>query len=478
MSKSLLLLLAALLSGFRLGRGHGSRFDGSGSSWRGRGGGGWRGDHHHHPHLGDDDPYRILQVPRGSSAEEIRRAYRSRCLSDHPDKTLHLSPAERRRREDRFKRVQRAYAAIGDPDQRRLHDALHAPRASSPFSSSQAGAGASPSPFEEDDMLRFYFPFAAAAFGPSPFGWAPGGGRFGSFRDGPYYPRHPSHGSRRGRPVTRRKRTGLFGRPAPPSVFVQRVAVPLEELYRGGVVRKVRLDDAAGTWWGRIAAAFRGGVVPWITYQAVLYSLPLAHFSAVAALGCGLYVFYQLLPAVESTSDEEEEDNLRAYGSTSGACRTGKLYSLKIEPGYKGGTKFTYAEENANAHVVFVLEESPHGLYRRVGNDLHAAVAVTAEQAREGCVVPLPSLDPTQPDISVRIPAGLVRQPREATHGENAVASSNTMIVLEGQGWPIRQRTAAGGSSRRTQPSRKKGDLVVHVFVDPVSRPKRSRRHR
>jgi DnaJ-class molecular chaperone len=505
----ILLLLATLLSGLDLAMGHGSRFDGcdsgAGSSWRGgRGGGGWRGGNDNHDADDDDDdgggdhdPYRILQVPRGCSTEEIRQAYRARCLTDHPDKTLHLSPEERRSRENRFKRVQRAYETIGDPDKRRQYDLLYRRTASENqfFRSSFSGpASSSLSPSDVgDDSFRYYFPFASNAFfwGSSPFGRAVPGG-FGSFYNGDYYFRqqpHEFHHRRGRRPMARRRKPmGLFGRPAPPAVFVQHVPVPLEELYRGGTVRNVRLD--ATTWWRRVAAAVRGGAAPWITYHALLYSLPLVHFSQIWALGCALYVFHQLLPTVESTNDKEqkEEKEHRTFSSIVGTNRKSKLYSLKIEPGYKGGTKFMYTEENFNAQVVFVLEESPHRLYQRVGNDLHATVALTAEQAREGCVISLPSLDPAEPDISVRIPPGLAPRQRRVARptdrrGEGG-ASSNTLIVLEGHGWPIRRQkasTGSGGSSRRQShqscptSSRKKGDLIVHVCVDSSSHPHKNR---
>lgn len=63
------------------------------------------------------DWYGVLQLAQGdgSSEEQIRVAYRRRCLETHPDK-------QKDRSDEAFKRVQRAFEILGDPETRLAYD--------------------------------------------------------------------------------------------------------------------------------------------------------------------------------------------------------------------------------------------------------------------------------------------------------------------------------------------------------------------
>ena len=58
------------------------------------------------------DPYQVLGVAPGASAEEIRRAYRELAARYHPDKVEHLGEEFKRLAEQRFKEIQAAYQAL------------------------------------------------------------------------------------------------------------------------------------------------------------------------------------------------------------------------------------------------------------------------------------------------------------------------------------------------------------------------------
>jgi DnaJ-class molecular chaperone len=57
--------------------------------------------------------YRILGVPKDSSANDIKKAYRKLALKHHPDKGG---------KEEDFKEISEAYDTLSDPDKRQLYD--------------------------------------------------------------------------------------------------------------------------------------------------------------------------------------------------------------------------------------------------------------------------------------------------------------------------------------------------------------------
>ncbi len=63
------------------------------------------------------DLYATLGVPRGASADEIRKAYRALAKKHHPD----LNPGNKAA-EDRFKTASAAYDILGDADKRARYD--------------------------------------------------------------------------------------------------------------------------------------------------------------------------------------------------------------------------------------------------------------------------------------------------------------------------------------------------------------------
>ncbi len=59
-----------------------------------------------------NDPYRVLGIEKGASAEDIKRAYRKLASKYHPDKVHHLGPEFAEIAEKRFREIQNSYEEL------------------------------------------------------------------------------------------------------------------------------------------------------------------------------------------------------------------------------------------------------------------------------------------------------------------------------------------------------------------------------
>lgn len=126
-----------------------------------------------------------------------------------------------------------------------------------------------------------------------------------------------------------------------------------------------------------------------------------------------------------------------------------KVLEIQIHPGWKSGTKIRFPKAgNETSYgdaqdIVFVVEEKPHPVFRRDGNDLIAKVDIPLVEALTGAPgngkKPVDLLDGRR--LQVPVPSGIV-QP-------------NQRSVVSGQGMPIRK----DGQVQR------KGDLIVEWNV-------------
>lgn len=76
-----------------------------------------------------------------------------------------------------------------------------------------------------------------------------------------------------------------------------------------------------------------------------------------------------------------------------------EILTIEVRPGWKKGTKITFPEkgnEQPNiipADLVFVIDEKPHGVFTREGNDLVTTQKITLVEALTGYTVNLTTLD-------------------------------------------------------------------------------------
>lgn len=64
------------------------------------------------------DYYEILGVPRNASSDDIKKAYRSKAKTCHPD----LNPDNKKESEEKFKELSEAYEVLMDTQKRQLYD--------------------------------------------------------------------------------------------------------------------------------------------------------------------------------------------------------------------------------------------------------------------------------------------------------------------------------------------------------------------
>ena len=84
------------------------------------------------------DLYKLLEVPRGASRDDIRKAHRRLVRKYHPD----ANPQDPRA-EERFKEIQQAYEVLSDDKKRREYDkTLHASSMKASGRPDARGAGA------------------------------------------------------------------------------------------------------------------------------------------------------------------------------------------------------------------------------------------------------------------------------------------------------------------------------------------------
>lgn len=59
-----------------------------------------------------ESPYKILEIDRSASNDEVKAAYRNMAKKYHPDKVAHLGESHKKLAEQKFKEVQKAYEKI------------------------------------------------------------------------------------------------------------------------------------------------------------------------------------------------------------------------------------------------------------------------------------------------------------------------------------------------------------------------------
>ncbi|BBH03897.1 DNAJ heat shock family protein [Prunus dulcis] len=291
------------------------------------------------------DYYNILKVNRHATDDDLKKAYKRLAMIWHPDK----NPAGKRpEAEAKFKQISEAYDVLSDPAKRQIYDlygeeALKSGQFPPPSSSSSSRSGAGPHYYTSHVHHHQRHPNASTfRFNPRDaediyaeiFGSDGGGGGVGSgggrgYRDG-FFRTSNGGGPEFAGPSGSGPGPGL-GRKA--NAVENLLPCSLEELYKG-VKKKMKISRNI--------------------------------YDAVGA----------------------------------GKVRTvEEILTIEIRPGWKKGTKITFPEKGNQepnvipADLIFVVDEKPHALYKRDGNDLVVNQEITLLEALTGKTLDLTTLD-------------------------------------------------------------------------------------
>jgi len=114
-----------------------------------------------------------------------------------------------------------------------------------------------------------------------------------------------------------------------------------------------------------------------------------------------------------------------------------EILPIEIKPGWKKGTKLTFPKKGHEepgiipADIIFVVEEKPHPVYKRDGNDLFVSKEITLLEALTGKTLDLITLD----GRTLMIPLADIINPDHE-------------IVVPNEGMPISKEAGKKGNLR------------------------------
>ncbi|GMH22993.1 hypothetical protein Nepgr_024836 [Nepenthes gracilis] len=318
------------------------------------------------------DYYKVLQVDRNAKDDDLKKAYRKLAMKWHPDK----NPNNKKEAEAKFKQISEAYDVLSDPQKRAVYD--------------QYG----------EDGLKGQVPPPGAGGFP---GSSDGGGVFTSFR---FNPRSADDifseffGS-----------SSPFGAMGMGDMGGSRAGGP-----SGPFARSMFGDD--------IFAQFRGGGGGG-EGSAVRKAAAIER-----TLHCSLDDLYKGTTKKMKIS--------RDVSDASGRTTTvEEILTIEIKPGWKKGTKITFPEKGNEqrgvipSDLIFIIDEKPHSVFKREGNDLSVTHKISLVEALTGYTAQITTLDGRNLTIPI-----------------NSIISPTYEEVVKGEGMPIPKEPSKRGNLR------------------------------
>ncbi|RPJ40226.1 MAG: molecular chaperone DnaJ [Candidatus Latescibacterota bacterium] len=310
------------------------------------------------------DYYEVLEIERGATADEIKKAYRKLALRFHPDRNQGDKEAE-----ERFKEATEAYEILRDPDKRARYDQLGHAGLEGAFGAHGFGGGATP--FDLSDALRaFMRDFGGGSFGDLfGFGEERGGGR---------------RGPARGRDVQ------------------IRLPLTLEEV-AAGVEKKLKLRLAV-----RCGACQGSGAAPGTKPKACPGCGGTGEVRHVQRSFLGQFVNVAPCAACAGEGMVIEAPCSACRGE--GRVEKQETVSVRIPAGVASGNYIPLRGKGSVGRrggppgdLIVLIDEEPNETFERHGDDIVCDLVLTFDQAVLGGSVEVPSLDGK---VKMNVPGG------------------------------------------------------------------------
>lgn len=354
--------------------------------------------------------YDLLGVSPEASENELKKGYRKMALKYHPDKNKDNKSAS-----EKFKEVSEAYEVLSDKEKREIYDTYgleYVRRGGQPDMNGAAGGAGYGG-----------FPGAGGAF---PGGFPAGGGRTFTFTSG-----GPGGGAGGFKGFSASDPNDIFSR-----VFGGGMGGGMggmhfddEDIQKGGM---------PGGLGGRFGGMGGAGGFP----QYGRRNTPSARSSAAPE---SELISKQLPVSLEDMfngATKKLRIRRRLMDASGQSAQTEKVLEVNVKPGWKAGTKVKFSGEGDEQpdgraqSIQFVIEEKPHDVFRRDGDNLHMDLQITLKEALTGWQKQVTTIDGKKINVS-----------------HSGPTQSGWKSKYPGQGMPI--------SKRPTE----RGDLIISVVV-------------
>ncbi|XP_043700517.1 dnaJ homolog subfamily B member 1 [Telopea speciosissima] len=287
------------------------------------------------------DYYNILKVNRNATDDDLKKSYRRLAMKWHPDK----NPNNKKEAEAKFKQISEAYEVLSDPQKRTVYD--------------QYG----------EEGLKGATPSGSSGGSGFPFG----GGNSGGPNDFMFNPRNAE------------------------DIFAEFFGNSPFGFGSSGPGRSMRFQSDGGG----IFNGFGGTENHFRTYsEGVGGGMPRKPPPVESKLPCSLEELY-------TGSTRKMKISRKVVDVSGRLVPESEILTITVKPGWKKGTKITFPDkgnEQTNqlpADLVFVIDEKPHDVYERDGNDLIITQKVSLAEALGGTTVNLKTLDGRELNIPV-----------------------------------------------------------------------------
>jgi len=301
------------------------------------------------------DYYELLEIPKGSSLDDIKKAYRKLAMKYHPDRNQGDKEAERK-----FKEINEAYEVLKDDDKRAAYDRMgHA--AFDQTGGMPGGAGGFAGAGDFSDFSDLF------------------GGMFNEFMGG--------GGGQRAREDINRGSDLRYS-----------MNITLEEAYNGGKQQiKFRASVNCGDCRGSGSKSGKRT------------TCGTCHGSGRSRIQQGFFMIERPCQTCGGSGEMIADPCNTCRGQ--GRVVQQRTLNVNIPAGVEDGTRMRIASEGEAGQrggrpgdLYIFIAVKPHSLFMREANDLHCKVPVKMTTAVLGGSMEVPALDGTK--VKVTIPEG------------------------------------------------------------------------